>query len=303
MGMSGIVAAPAAADDSQGGHPHRIPPGRISIQLYQLRDQLAIDLEGTLAALAEIGYRRVEHSGFVGRTVAEFKDALDAAATCTSSWISSGSPGGPRPGGPAAPPGRADPAIPCQGHEPGRELRGSGPRTDRLPPNLPRPQVDEYIVERDDAGSPPRTPDQALETARVGYRFLRTVRFDATHDRARHRPPRLVRADIGTRSCYRLARCSRKAVHENVRMEMRRRHPGLVIGLFLLLALGGASRYAYGTTSDYTWFSYGVPSTLPPPRPLSLQVLRGLGAALAVVGLVAAAIATHKLLQLRTVSR
>ena len=32
--------------------------------------------------------------------------------------------------------------------------------------------VDEYIVERDDAGSPPRTPADALVTARVGYEFL-----------------------------------------------------------------------------------------------------------------------------------
>ena len=38
-------------------------------------------------------------------------------------------------------------------------------------------QVDEYIVERDDAGTPPRTPTQALDTARVGYEYLRTVQF------------------------------------------------------------------------------------------------------------------------------
>jgi sugar phosphate isomerase/epimerase len=37
--------------------------------------------------------------------------------------------------------------------------------------------VREYIVERDDAGSPPRQPADALDTARVGYQFLRTVRF------------------------------------------------------------------------------------------------------------------------------
>ncbi len=37
--------------------------------------------------------------------------------------------------------------------------------------------VDEYIVERDDAGAPPRTPADALVTAEVGYNFLRTVRF------------------------------------------------------------------------------------------------------------------------------
>jgi hypothetical protein len=35
----------------------------------------------------------------------------------------------------------------------------------------------EYIVERDDAGSPPRTPEQALDTARVGYQYLAGLRF------------------------------------------------------------------------------------------------------------------------------
>jgi sugar phosphate isomerase/epimerase len=35
----------------------------------------------------------------------------------------------------------------------------------------------EYIVERDDAGTPPREPADALDTARVGYQFLRTIRF------------------------------------------------------------------------------------------------------------------------------
>jgi sugar phosphate isomerase/epimerase len=33
-------------------------------------------------------------------------------------------------------------------------------------------KVDEYIVERDDAGTPPRTPAQAIDTARAGYNFL-----------------------------------------------------------------------------------------------------------------------------------
>ena len=37
--------------------------------------------------------------------------------------------------------------------------------------------VREYIVERDDAGSPPRQPADALDTARVGYQFLSTIRF------------------------------------------------------------------------------------------------------------------------------
>jgi hypothetical protein len=35
----------------------------------------------------------------------------------------------------------------------------------------------EYIVERDDAGTPPRTPADALSTARNGYRYLAGLRF------------------------------------------------------------------------------------------------------------------------------
>ena len=54
---------------------------QIGIQLYTLRNQLGIDFEGTLAASREIGYRRVEHAGFVGRTVNEFKAALDAVGS------------------------------------------------------------------------------------------------------------------------------------------------------------------------------------------------------------------------------
>lgn len=84
VGAPGVLAAGAGA---HGGHGHghgrgrgdRIPRERISIQLFTVRNQLAIDFEGTLRALAAIGYRRVEHAGFVGRTAAQFKAALDAA--------------------------------------------------------------------------------------------------------------------------------------------------------------------------------------------------------------------------------
>jgi sugar phosphate isomerase/epimerase len=81
VGAPGALASVAAAHGG-GGHGHhrdRIPRERLSIQLYSLRDQLAIDLQGTLQALREIGYRRVEHAGFVGRSVTQFKAALDAA--------------------------------------------------------------------------------------------------------------------------------------------------------------------------------------------------------------------------------
>ena len=286
-GTTGALATPAAASEGHGhgGGNRRVPPGKISIQLYTLRNQLAIDLEGTLAALADIGYRRVEHAGFVGRTVTEFKAALDAAGI----WASSGHVGIPQPFDAAAwRASLADAQVlgsrfivhPFFGinfgtgevvrdratwtafahdlNRAGRMARDAGLRLgyhnhnweffrlddgsgDRVfdvlveetdpryvhleldlfwawrgaadPVDLFRQTgnrvrqyhvkdlaqngsfadpgqglidfarifrahaVDEYIVERDDAGSPPRTPADALVTARVGYDFLRTIRF------------------------------------------------------------------------------------------------------------------------------
>jgi sugar phosphate isomerase/epimerase len=283
-GASGALAVPAAAAGGGGGS-HRIPRSKISIQLYTLRNQLAVDFEGTLAALAAIGYQKVEHAGFVGRTVTEFKAALDAVGIVASS----GHVSIPQPFDAAAWQASLQDALtlgsryivhPFFGidfgtgaivrdrptwaafahdlNRAGRMAREVGLRlgyhnhnweffrltdgpsmtaydvlieeTDprdvhfemdlfwvtrgaRDPVDLLRrvdgrvrqyhvkdmnqagsfedpgqglldfprifhtQQVDEYIVERDDAGSPPRTPAQALDTARVGYDFLRTVRF------------------------------------------------------------------------------------------------------------------------------
>ena len=69
VGTSGALAGPAFAQQEasgQGRGRHRVPPDQISIQLYTLRDQLAIDLEGTLAALSAIGYTRVAHTSVDG---------------------------------------------------------------------------------------------------------------------------------------------------------------------------------------------------------------------------------------------
>jgi sugar phosphate isomerase/epimerase len=292
VGTSSALAAPALAGEDPGGSGgrgrHRVPRDQISIQLFTLRDQLAIDLEGTLAALAEIGYTRVEHAGFVGRTVEEFKAALDAAGLrATSGHVQI-----PQPFDPAAwsasladantlgskfivhpffgidfgtgevvretAPWRA---FARDLNRAGRMARDAGLRlgyhnhnweffrltddpsrtaydvlTDTTDPDLVHLQLDlfwairgardpvdlihqnrgrvlqyhvkdmnqagsftdpgeglidfarifrhsdeagvkEYIVERDDAGTPPREPADALDTARVGYQFLRTVRF------------------------------------------------------------------------------------------------------------------------------
>jgi sugar phosphate isomerase/epimerase len=291
-GASGALAAPALAQEdaagSQGQGRHRVPPGQISIQLFTLRDQLAIDLEGTLQALGDIGYTRVEHAGFVGRTVTEFKAALDAAGLrATSGHVLI-----PQPFDPAAwsasladantlgsrfivhpffgidfgtgevvrttAPWRA---FARDLNRAGRMAREAGLKlgyhnhnweffrltdnpsrtaydvlTEVTDPDLVHLELDlfwairgardpvdlirqnkgrvlqyhvkdmnregsfadpgeglidfarifrhsdeagvrEYIVERDDAGTPPRQPADALDTARVGYQFLRTIRF------------------------------------------------------------------------------------------------------------------------------
>jgi sugar phosphate isomerase/epimerase len=291
VGTSSALAGPALAQEEASGQAvgrHRVPPGQISIQLYTLRDQLAIDLEGTLRALGEIGYRKVEHAGFVGRTVTEFKAALDAAGLrATSGHVPI-----PQPFDPAAwSASLADAntlgsrfivhpffgidfatgeverttaawrAFARDLNRAGRMARDAGLKlgyhnhnweffrltdnpsrtaydvlTDATDPDLVHLQLDlfwavrgardpvdlirqnkgrilqyhvkdmnragsfedpgqglidfarifrhskeagvvEYIVERDDAGTPPRQPEDALDTARVGYQFLRSVRF------------------------------------------------------------------------------------------------------------------------------
>ena len=291
VGTSSALAGPALAQEEASGQAvgrHRVPPGQISIQLYTLRDQLAIDLEGTLRALAEIGYRKVEHAGFVGRTVTEFKAALDAAGLrATSGHVPI-----PQPFDPAAwSASLADAntlgsrfivhpffgidfatgeverttaawrAFARDLNRAGRMARDAGLKlgyhnhnweffrltdnpsrtaydvlTDATDPDVVHLQLDlfwavrgardpvdlirqnkgrvlqyhvkdlnqagsfedpgqglidfarifrhskeagvvEYIVERDDAGTPPRQPEDALDTARVGYQFLRSVRF------------------------------------------------------------------------------------------------------------------------------
>jgi sugar phosphate isomerase/epimerase len=288
-GAATTLAGPAAAQAGGHGHGHgpihRVPRDQISVQLYTLRDQLSIDLEASLAELAEIGYTRVEHAGFVGRTAAQFRAALDNAGLRATS----GHVGIPQPfdaatwqraledanivgnkfivhpffgQGPSGPirdaavyrafardlnkagalarkagldfgyhnhqaeflrqngtsqtgydilTGETDPRLvhlevdlfwAFRGaHDPvdlisrlkGRikqvhvkDLDVSGSFTDpgaglidfgRIFARSREAGLIEYIVERDDAGTPPRTPADALKTAEIGYDFLAGIRF------------------------------------------------------------------------------------------------------------------------------
>ncbi|MFF0373403.1 sugar phosphate isomerase/epimerase family protein [Actinoplanes missouriensis] len=292
-GAAGALAAPAAAATAgSGGHGRlsRVPRDQISVQLYTLRNQLAIDLEGSLAELAEIGYTRIEHAGFVGRTAAQFRAALDnAGIRATSGHVGIPQPFdadtwkraledaaivgnkfivhpffGQGPNGPirdaavyrafaadlnkaGALARRAGLSFGYHNHHaeffpqtqnvrPGTRVTGFDILTGETDPRLVHLEVDlfwayrgasdpvdlirehrgrirqvhvkdldanasfadpgdglidfgrifehsreaglvEYIVERDDAGSPPRTPADALVTAERGYAYLKGLRF------------------------------------------------------------------------------------------------------------------------------
>ncbi|MBB4903811.1 sugar phosphate isomerase/epimerase family protein [Actinophytocola algeriensis] len=80
VGAAGVL--PGVASAERGGHGGhwglRVPKDKISIQLYTLRSILENDLEGTLDALADIGYRKVELAGTYGRSAEEFRKLLDA---------------------------------------------------------------------------------------------------------------------------------------------------------------------------------------------------------------------------------
>jgi sugar phosphate isomerase/epimerase len=81
VGVAAALPATAGADveaETSGSRFRlRIPRDQISIQLYSLRSLLEKDVPGTLSALADIGYRRVELAGTYGYSAAAFKAELD----------------------------------------------------------------------------------------------------------------------------------------------------------------------------------------------------------------------------------
>jgi sugar phosphate isomerase/epimerase len=77
-GAASLHAGLAAPGAWANGGGRLVPKKRIGIQLFTVRDLMAADAPGTLARLAEIGYREVEVAGLVGRTPAQFRALLDA---------------------------------------------------------------------------------------------------------------------------------------------------------------------------------------------------------------------------------
>ncbi len=73
-----LAPSPASRADEPDFSAHTRKLRRIGIQLYTLREILPHDFDGTLAALARIGYTEVELAGYYGRTPQQFRAALDA---------------------------------------------------------------------------------------------------------------------------------------------------------------------------------------------------------------------------------
>jgi sugar phosphate isomerase/epimerase len=50
---------------------------KVGVQLYTVRDQMQADFEGTIAKVAQIGYKEVEFAGYFGRTGQQVRAMLD----------------------------------------------------------------------------------------------------------------------------------------------------------------------------------------------------------------------------------
>jgi sugar phosphate isomerase/epimerase len=75
-GLAAMTAGGASAAAQPFFKRHALP---IGIQLYTLGPDAAKDLEGTLKAVAGIGYKTIELQGLLGRTGAEMRKIMDAA--------------------------------------------------------------------------------------------------------------------------------------------------------------------------------------------------------------------------------
>lgn len=91
LGAAAAVSCLAATGGLAATRQRRFFAGHdlpIGLQLYTLGEAPYRDLEGTLEAVARIGYRTVEPVGFMKRTAAELRAALDRAGlACPSTHV------------------------------------------------------------------------------------------------------------------------------------------------------------------------------------------------------------------------
>ena len=85
-GVAGLAGVGAARDALAADQPFFASTGLpIGLQLYTLADQAQADLEGTLKAVAAIGFKSIELAGYAGRTPAQLRAAMDAVGLSTPS--------------------------------------------------------------------------------------------------------------------------------------------------------------------------------------------------------------------------
>src|ERR1700674_2770925 len=70
-----IAAAVVASRPAWAAEAHQID--RVGLQLYTVRDLMKKDFEGTIAKVAQIGYKEVEFAGYFGKTPQDVRKILD----------------------------------------------------------------------------------------------------------------------------------------------------------------------------------------------------------------------------------
>lgn len=74
-GSTAACAATSKEEDDRQRDGRKI--ARVGLQLYTVRDAMQRDLPGTLARVAQIGYKDVEFAGYFGRTPSEIRALLE----------------------------------------------------------------------------------------------------------------------------------------------------------------------------------------------------------------------------------
>src|SRR5712672_3081125 len=70
-----IAATVAASRPAWPAATHHIAP--IGLQLYTVRELMKTDFDGTIAKVAQVGYKEVEFAGYFGRTGAQVRAACE----------------------------------------------------------------------------------------------------------------------------------------------------------------------------------------------------------------------------------
>ena|ERR1700736_6235427 len=75
--LTSSIATALAATDTSWAEPPSRKIERIGVQLYTAREEAKKDMEGTLAKVAEIGYREIEFAGYFDHQPKEIRAMLD----------------------------------------------------------------------------------------------------------------------------------------------------------------------------------------------------------------------------------